>query len=179
MRSMIRIYPKLKIMSSILVVKVRADLMSNSYSSIWLEVGLPRHKKFLVGQTYREWQLPNQKDKAYLYALVHILPNGQIRHFIREITNREETRIYPQVRDGGSSVPWTGYSGSSFSVMEVLGTFWFQIYSCHDHPSSFQLCFVILEYREGVVNDASLGFVFKFLPHHIFKRVSWICVRTA
>ena len=76
MRSMIRIYPKLKIMSSILVVKVRADLMSNSYSSIWLEVGLPRHKKFLVGQTYREWQLPNQKDKAYLYALVHILPNG-------------------------------------------------------------------------------------------------------
>ena len=49
-----------------LVVKVRADLMSNSYSSIWLEVGLPRHKKFLVGQTYREWQLPNQKDKASL-----------------------------------------------------------------------------------------------------------------
>ena len=49
-----------------LIVKVRRDLMSNSYSSIWLEVGLPRHKKFLVGQTYREWQLPNQKDNESL-----------------------------------------------------------------------------------------------------------------
>ena len=49
-----------------LVVKLRPDLMSDSYSSIWLEVGLPRHKKFLVGQTYREWQLPNQNDRASL-----------------------------------------------------------------------------------------------------------------
>ena len=43
-----------------LVAKIRQDLMSSSYSSIWLEVGLPRHKKFLVCQTYREWQLLNQ-----------------------------------------------------------------------------------------------------------------------
>ena len=49
-----------------LVVKLRPDLMTDSYSSVWLEVGLPRCKKFLVGQTYREWQLPNQKDKASL-----------------------------------------------------------------------------------------------------------------
>ena len=49
-----------------LVVKVRTDLMCDSYSSVWLEVGLPRHKKFLVGQTYREWQLPNQNDRASL-----------------------------------------------------------------------------------------------------------------
>ena len=49
-----------------LIVKVRTDLMCDSYSSIWLEVGLPRHKKFLVGQTYREWQLPNQNDRASL-----------------------------------------------------------------------------------------------------------------
>ena len=34
--------------------------MSSTYSSIWLEVGLPRHKKFLVCQTYREWQLLHQ-----------------------------------------------------------------------------------------------------------------------
>ena len=47
-----------------LVVKVRSDLMCDSYSSIWLEVGLPRHKKFLVGQTYREWRLPNQEDNS-------------------------------------------------------------------------------------------------------------------
>ena len=49
-----------------LVVKLRPDLMCDSYSSVWLEVGLPRHKKFLVGQTYRDWQLPNQKDNSSL-----------------------------------------------------------------------------------------------------------------
>ena len=48
-----------------LVVKMRPDLMSNTYSSIWLEVGLPHHKKFLVCQTYREWQYVNQRgDKT-------------------------------------------------------------------------------------------------------------------
>ena len=31
-----------------------------------MEVGLPHHKKFLVGQTYREWQLPNQADRSSL-----------------------------------------------------------------------------------------------------------------
>ena len=40
--------------------------MCNSQSSIWLEVGLPRCKKFIVGHTYREWQLLNQKDKSSL-----------------------------------------------------------------------------------------------------------------
>ena len=49
-----------------LVVKVRTDLMCENYSSVWLEVGLPHHKKFLVGQTYREWQLPNQRDNSSL-----------------------------------------------------------------------------------------------------------------
>ena len=49
-----------------LVVKVRADLMCDNYSSIWLEVGLPHHKKFLVCQTYREWQLLNQSDRSSL-----------------------------------------------------------------------------------------------------------------
>ena len=45
-----------------LVAKIRPDLMSSTYSSIWLGVGLPRHKRFLVCQTYREWQLLNQRD---------------------------------------------------------------------------------------------------------------------
>ena len=49
-----------------LVVKLRPDLMCDSYSSIWMEVGLPRCKKFIVGQTYREWQLLNQADKSSL-----------------------------------------------------------------------------------------------------------------
>ena len=44
-----------------LVVKPRPDLMCDSYSSVWMEVGLPHHKKFLVAQAYREWQLPNQR----------------------------------------------------------------------------------------------------------------------
>ena len=43
-----------------LVAKLRPDLMSDTCSSIWLEVGMPRHKKFLVCQAYREWQLLNQ-----------------------------------------------------------------------------------------------------------------------
>ena len=51
---------------SSLVVKLRPDLMSNDYPSVWLEVGLPRHRKFIVGQTYREWQLPNQPDRTSL-----------------------------------------------------------------------------------------------------------------
>ena len=48
-----------------LVAKLRPDLMSSSYSPIWLEVGLPSHKKFLVCQSYREWQYLNQRgDKS-------------------------------------------------------------------------------------------------------------------
>ena len=43
-----------------IITKPRPDLMSDTISSIWLEVGLPRHKRFLVCQTYREWQLLNQ-----------------------------------------------------------------------------------------------------------------------
>ena len=39
-----------------LVVKLRTDLMDDNISSVWLELGLPGHKKFLVCQTYREWQ---------------------------------------------------------------------------------------------------------------------------
>ena len=47
-----------------LVAKLRPDLMSSTCSSIWLEVGLPRHKKFLVCQAYREWQLLHQGDDS-------------------------------------------------------------------------------------------------------------------
>ena len=43
------------------VAKLRPEFMCNYYSSIWLEVGLPRLKKFLVCQTYREWQYTNQR----------------------------------------------------------------------------------------------------------------------
>ena len=44
-----------------IVAKIRPDLMCDTYSSIWLEVGLPHHKRFLVNQSYREWQQKGNK----------------------------------------------------------------------------------------------------------------------
>ena len=41
---------------SSLVVKRRPDLEDSSLSAIWLEVGLPRQRKILVANVYREWQ---------------------------------------------------------------------------------------------------------------------------
>ena len=38
-----------------IVYKVRTDLMSDSFSSVWLECGLPRQKKILICHAYREW----------------------------------------------------------------------------------------------------------------------------
>ena len=38
------------------VFKVRNDLMSNEYSAIWIQIGLPGRKRILVCHTYREWQ---------------------------------------------------------------------------------------------------------------------------
>ena len=49
-----------------LVVKLRPELMSSDHTSIWMEVGLPYHKKYLVCQAYREWQLLGQSDKYSL-----------------------------------------------------------------------------------------------------------------
>ena len=37
-----------------IIAKLRPNLMSDEFSSIWLEVGLPNQKKFLVCQVYRE-----------------------------------------------------------------------------------------------------------------------------
>ena len=45
---------------SSLLVKRRPDLEDTSLSAIWLEVGLPRQKKILVCNIYREWQLMSQ-----------------------------------------------------------------------------------------------------------------------
>ena len=47
-----------------LKVKVRNDLMSDSFSSVWLELGKPRQKKILVCVLYREWQHVNQPDDS-------------------------------------------------------------------------------------------------------------------
>ena len=45
-----------------LVVKRRRDLEDNTVSAIWLEIGLPRQKKILHCQAYREWQHLGQGD---------------------------------------------------------------------------------------------------------------------
>ena len=45
---------------SSLVVKRRSDLEEDTLSAIWLEVGLPRKKKILVANIYREWKFMNQ-----------------------------------------------------------------------------------------------------------------------
>ena len=49
-----------------LIVKERSDLMSDLFSSVWLEVGLPRQKKLLVCNLYREWQYLDQDSSASL-----------------------------------------------------------------------------------------------------------------
>ena len=45
-----------------LIVKVREDLMNDTFESVWLEVGLPRQKKILVCNIYRQWQFLKQGD---------------------------------------------------------------------------------------------------------------------
>ena len=47
-------------------VKIREDLMTEDFSSVWLEVGLPRQKKFLVSHVYRDWQHMRQQDHTSL-----------------------------------------------------------------------------------------------------------------
>ena len=49
-----------------LVAKVREDLMSDKFSSIWLEVGFPGRKRFLVCNLYRDWQYLGQSDHSSL-----------------------------------------------------------------------------------------------------------------
>ena len=45
---------------------VRNDLMNNEFSSVWLEIGLPRQKKFLVSHIYRDWQYLGQQNRDSL-----------------------------------------------------------------------------------------------------------------
>ena len=52
-----------------LIVKERSDLMNNTFSSIWLELGLPRRKKILVCNLYRDWQyLGQESDESHSTA---------------------------------------------------------------------------------------------------------------
>ena len=52
------------------VVRERKDLMNDTVSSIWLDVGLKRQKKFLVSNVYGDWKYVNQpnQDSATITA---------------------------------------------------------------------------------------------------------------
>ena len=47
-----------------MVGSVRRDLMNNTFSSIWIEVGLPNKRKILICNVYREWGYMRQQDPA-------------------------------------------------------------------------------------------------------------------
>ena len=47
-------------------VTLRDDLMDEEFSSVWLEVGLSRQKKFLVSHIYRDWQYLGQQNQDSL-----------------------------------------------------------------------------------------------------------------
>ena len=49
-----------------LIIKDRPDLMNDIFSSIWLELGLPRKKKILVCNLYRDWQYLDQDSDESL-----------------------------------------------------------------------------------------------------------------
>ena len=58
-----------------LVGKVREDLMSDQFSSVWVEIGLPGKSKILVCQLYREWR--------YMVQCEHSKSIGeQMRHWV-------------------------------------------------------------------------------------------------
>ena len=46
------------------IAKRRHDLENDTIPAVWLEVGLPRQKKILIGTMYREWQLLQQGDRT-------------------------------------------------------------------------------------------------------------------
>ena len=46
-----------------MVGKVRTDLMDDTFSSVWVEVGLPNKRKILICNAYREWGYMRQADR--------------------------------------------------------------------------------------------------------------------
>ena len=60
-----------------LIVKVREDLMNDTFNSVWLEVGLPRQKKILVCNIYRQWQFTKQGDDKSSATV-----NSQLARFV-------------------------------------------------------------------------------------------------
>ena len=69
-----------------LIVKVRTDLMNDTFNSVWLKCGLPRQNKILVCNIYRQWQLPKQgNDKTSATV------NSQLERFVTFLVQWEQT----------------------------------------------------------------------------------------
>ena len=79
---------------SSIISKVRKDLMSPDFSSIWLECGLPNKRKFLVCNLYREWQYLGQGNDNASKDI-----QQQLSRWIIFIDQFEQT--LPRVRYGG------------------------------------------------------------------------------
>ena len=58
--------------------KLRLDLMNENFSSIWLEIRLPRQKSILVGNAYRDWQYLGQNDDSSIQI------NAQFERFLTQ-----------------------------------------------------------------------------------------------
>jgi hypothetical protein len=76
-----------------LVVKERLNLMSDTFSSVWLEVGLPRKKKILICNLYCEWQYLGQDSDASL------APSAQLSRWLSfldqwEMAMQEDKEIH-------------------------------------------------------------------------------------
>ena len=63
--------------------KLRLDLMSDEFSSIWLEIKLPRQKSILVGNAYRDWQFLGQNDSSSLQV------SAQLERFLTFVQHWE------------------------------------------------------------------------------------------
>ena len=63
-------------------IKVREDLMSNEFPSIWLEVKQNTGKNLLVGGYYREWSKNGKKSEKELRTR---LPRLEVRNLISQI----------------------------------------------------------------------------------------------
>ena len=50
--------------------------MSDTFSSVWLEVGLPHQRKILLCNLYRDWQFLNQPDNS------SITTNSQLERWL-------------------------------------------------------------------------------------------------
>ena len=74
--------------------KLRTDLMTDEFSSIWLEIGLKGQRSILVGHVYRDWQYLFQADNSSLSVQAQLLRfSGFIDKWESAIESSEECHL--------------------------------------------------------------------------------------